>query len=144
MNLKDKISEKIDKIGEQNKIADKAKSMSNNLVEWASNNRKKMFVITISFLLFSVIMSVIYTTISIKRSKAARENYSIMYDSIRQERKQNPNKTYQFQQELLDYKTLKEYESEIENLLEKDSLTSEDSLRVYELYNILIEQGLYE
>lgn len=144
MKLKDKISEKIDKIGEQNKIADKAKSMSNNLVEWASNNRKKMFVITISFLSFSVIMSVIYTTISIKRSKVARENYSIMYDSIRQERKQNPNKTYQFQQELLDYKTLKEYESEIENLLEKDSLTSEDSLRVYELYNILIEQGLYE
>ena len=65
MSIKDKIQQRIDKIGEKNKIADKAKLMSNRLVDWASNNRKKLFVITISFLFCSVVVSVIFTATSI-------------------------------------------------------------------------------
>lgn len=143
MSIKDKISKKIDQIGEKNKVAEKVNSMSNNLVNWASNNRKKMFVITISFLFFSVIMSIIYTTVNITRSKSAREHYSTMYDSIRRERREG-NSSNQIKSNILDYKVLKEYEKEIEVLMEKENLTTEDSLRVYELYNILIEQGIYE
>lgn len=141
MRIKDKIQERIDKIGESHKIADKAKSMSNWLVEWASNNRKKLFVITISFLFCSVVVSVIFTVTSISKSKAARETISIVHDSLRHERNQ---KTTEIRSKVLDYQTLREYEKEIETLMNKETLTAQDSLRVYELYNILIEQGTYE
>ena len=141
MRIKDKIQERIDKIGESHKIADKAKSMSNWLVDWASNNRKKLFVITISFLFCSVVVSVIFTVTSISKSKAARETLSIVHDSLRHERNQ---KTTEIRSKVLDYQTLREYEKEIETLMNKETLTAQDSLRVYELYNILIEQGTYE
>lgn len=141
MRIKDKIQERIDKIGESHKIADKAKSMSNWLVDWASNNRKKLFVITISFLFCSVVVSVIFTVTSISKSKAARENLSIVHDSLRHEKSQ---KSTEIRLKVLDYQTLREYEKEIESLMNKETLTAQDSLRVYELYNILIEQGAYE
>ena len=141
MSLKDRINQKIDRIGEENKITEKAKSMSNRLVNWASNNRKKMFVITISFLFCSVLVSVIFTAASIHKSKAARENFSIVHDSIRKEKNQRQENV---RSTILDYKSLREYEKEIENLMNKDTLTAQDSLRVYELYNILIEQVTYE
>ncbi len=141
MRIKDKIQERIDKISESHKIADKAKSMSNWLVDWASNNRKKLFVITISFLFCSVVVSVIFTVTSISKSKAARETISIVHDSLRHERNQ---KTTEIRSKVLDYQTLREYEKEIETLMNKETLTAQDSLRVYELYNILIEQGTYE
>lgn len=141
MRIKDKIQERIDKIGESHKIADKAKSMSNWLVDWASNNRKKLFVITISFLFCSVVVSVIFTVTSISKFKAARETISIVHDSLRHERNQ---KTTEIRSKVLDYQTLREYEKEIETLMNKETLTAQDSLRVYELYNILIEQGTYE
>lgn len=141
MRIKDKIQERIDKIGESHKITDKAKSMSNWLVDWASNNRKKLFVITISFLFCSVVVSVIFTVTSISKSKAARETISIVHDSLRHERNQ---KTTEIRSKVLDYQTLREYEKEIETLMNKETLTAQDSLRVYELYNILIEQGTYE
>lgn len=141
MRIKDKIQERIDKIGESHKIADKAKSMSNWLVDWASNNRKKLFMITISFLFCSVVVSVIFTVTSISKSKAARETISIVHDSLRHERNQ---KTTEIRSKVLDYQTLREYEKEIETLMNKETLTAQDSLRVYELYNILIEQGTYE
>ena len=141
MRIEGKIQERIDKIGESHKIADKAKSMSNWLVDWASNNRKKLFVITISFLFCSVVVSVIFTVTSISKSKAARETISIVHDSLRHERNQ---KTTEIRSKVLDYQTLREYEKEIETLMNKETLTAQDSLRVYELYNILIEQGTYE
>ncbi len=141
MRIKDKIQERIDKIGESHKIADKAKSMSNWLVDWASNNRKKLFVITISFLFCSVVVSVIFTVTSISKSKAARENLYIVHDSLRHERSQ---KSTEIRSKVLDYQTLRKYEKEIETLMGKEILTAQDSLRVYELYNILIEQGTYE
>ena len=141
MSIKDKINEKIDQIGEKNKIADKAKSLSDRLVNWASNNRKKMFVITVSFLFCSVFVCVIFTATSIHKSKAARENFSIVHDSLRN---QKNNRGETLRNKFNDYQTLKDYEKEIESLLNKETLTAEDSLRVYELYNILIEQGIYE
>ncbi len=141
MSIKDKIQNRIDRIGEGNDVTDKVKSMSNRLVDWASNNRKKLFVLTISFLFCSVVVSCIFTAVSVKRSKAARQNFSIVHDSLRQERKQ---KSSEIRSNILDYQTLREYEKEIERLMEKETLTAQDSLRVYELYNILIEQGTYE
>ena len=141
MSIKDKINEKIDQIGEKNKIADKVKSLSDRLVNWASNNRKKMFVITVSFLFCSVFVCVIFTATSIHKSKAARENFSIVHDSLRN---QKNNRGETLRNKFNDYQTLKDYEKEIESLLNKETLTAEDSLRVYELYNILIEQGIYE
>ena len=141
MSIKDKINEKIEQIGEKNKIADKAKSLSDRLVNWASNNRKKMFVITVSFLFCSVFVCVIFTATSIHKSKAARENFSIVHDSLRN---QTNNRGETLRNKFNDYQTLKDYEKEIESLLNKETLTAEDSLRVYELYNILIEQGIYE
>ena len=141
MSIKDKIQQRIDKIGEKNKIADKAKLMSNRLVDWASNNRKKLFVITISFLFCSVVVSVIFTATSISKSRAVRENLSIVHDSLRHEKSQ---KSTEIRSKVLDYQTLREYEKEIESLMNKETLTAQDSLRVYELYNILIEQGTYE
>ena len=142
MSIKDKINEKIDKIGEENKIAEKAQSLSNRLVNWASNNRKKLFVLTITFLAFSVFVSIIFTASSIRKSRAARENFSIVHDSIRHER--NIQKTNKIKSDILDYQTLRAYEKEIENLMNKETLTPQDSLRIYELYNILIEQQTYE
>lgn len=141
MSIKDKIQGKIDRLGEGNDVADKVKSISNRLVEWASNNRKKLFVMTISFLFCSVVVSCIFTAASIKRSREARQNFSIVHDSLRQERKQ---KTSEIRSNILDYQTLREYEKEIEALMNKESLTAQDSLRIYELYNILIESGTYE
>lgn len=141
MSIKDKINEKIEQIGEKNKIADKAKSLSDRLVNWASNNRKKMFVITVSFLFCSVFVCVIFTATSIHKSKAARENFSIVHDSLRN---QKNNRGETLRNKFNDYQTLRDYEKEIESLLNKETLTAEDSLRVYELYNILIEQGIYE
>lgn len=141
MSIKDKIQGRIDRLGEGNDVADKVKSISNRLVEWASNNRKKLFVMTISFLFCSVVVSCIFTAASIKRSREARQNFSIVHDSLRQERKQ---KTSEIRSNILDYQTLREYEKEIEALMNKESLTAQDSLRIYELYNILIENGTYE
>lgn len=141
MSIKDKIQGRIDRLGERNDVADKVKSISNRLVEWASNNRKKLFVMTISFLFCSVVVSCIFTAASIKRSREARQNFSIVHDSLRQERKQ---KTSEIRSNILDYQTLREYEKEIEALMNKESLTAQDSLRIYELYNILIENGTYE
>lgn len=141
MSIKDKIQGRIDRLGEGNDVADKFKSMSDRLVKWASNNRKKLFVMTISFLFCSVVVSCIFTAASIKRSREARQNFSIVHDSLRQERKQ---KTSEIRSNILDYQTLREYEKEIEALMNKESLTAQDSLRIYELYNILIEQGTYE
>ena len=63
MSFKDKIQQKIDKIGEEHKLADKAESMSNRLLEWAANNRKKLFIITISFLFCSVMVSIIFKSL---------------------------------------------------------------------------------
>lgn len=141
MSIKDKIQGRIDRLGEGNDVADKVKSISNRLVVWASNNRKKLFVMTISFLFCSVVVSCIFTAASIKRSREARQNFSIVHDSLRQERKQ---KTSEIRSNILDYQTLREYEKEIEALMNKESLTAQDSLRIYELYNILIENGTYE
>lgn len=141
MRFKDKIQQKIDKIGEEHKLADKAESMSNRLLEWAANNRKKLFIITISFLFCSVMVSIIFTATSISKSKAARENFSIVHDSLRREKNQRSS---ELRSNILDYQTLREYEKEINTLMEKETLTAEDSLRVYQLYNILIEQGTYE
>lgn len=141
MSFKDKIEEQIDRIGENHKIADKAKSMSNRLVNWASNNRKKMFFITISFLFLSVVVSIIFTVSSFSKSKAARQEFSVMHDSLRVERQV---KSTQVKSNILDYQTLREYEKEINILMAKETLTAQDSLRIYELYNILIEQGIYE
>ena len=141
MSIKDKIQGRIDRLGERNDVADKVKSISNRLVEWASNNRKKLFVMTISFLFCSVVVSCIFTAASMKRSREARQNFSIVHDSLRQERKQ---KTSEIRSNILDYQTLREYEKEIEALMNKESLTAQDSLRIYELYNILIENGTYE
>ena len=98
-------------------------------------------MITISFLFCSVVVSVIFTVTSISKSKAARETISIVHDSLRHERNQ---KTTEIRSKVLDYQTLREYEKEIETLMNKETLTAQDSLRVYELYNILIEQGTYE
>lgn len=100
-----------------------------------------MFVITISFLFCSVAVSVIFTATSIHKSKVARENFSVVHDSIRRERAQ---RSTEIRSTILDYQTLREYEKEIETLMNKETLTAQDSLRIYELYNLLIEQGIYE
>lgn len=136
MSTKDKIQERIDKIGESHKIADKAKSMSNWLVNWASNNRKKMFVITVFFLVFVFMTTIVFTISSVHKSKVAKEEMLIMRDSLKTQRKNQMGNSIPDQ--LLDYQTLKNYEAEINELIEKDSLTSEDSLRIMELYDILI------
>lgn len=140
MSFKDKISNRIDNLG-NNKTIDKLKQLPTRLVKWADSNRKKMFAITITFLVFCLIMTGIFTISSVHRAKVAKEEVLIMRDSLRTKKQTQGSN---IQKQILDYKTLQEYEAEITRLCQKDTLTEQDSLRIIELYDILIFNELMQ
>lgn len=139
MSLKDKISKGIDSLGE-NKRIESLKQLPNRMVKWADGHRKKMFVITITFLAFCLVMSMVFTVSSVHKAKVAKEEVVMMHDSLRA-RKKTQTSTI-IQQQILDYKTLQQYEAEVQRLIEKDTLTEQDSLRIVELYDIIIYNEL--
>ena len=140
MSLKDRISKGIDGLGE-NKTIERLKQAPNKLVEWADGNRKKMFAITIAFLAFCLVMTTMFTISSVHRAKVAKEEVIMMHDSLRTKKRAQTSK---IQQQILDYKTLQQYEAEIQRLIEKDTLTEKDSLRIVELYDIIIYNELLQ
>lgn len=140
MSIKKKINDYIDGLDKNNKTIDKIKKAPDKLVNWAENNRKKLFVITISFLVLTFLSTVIFTISRFKKSKAVKEEIMIMRDSLREQRKAKESNS--IPEQIINYQTLKKYEDEINELMKKDSLTSEDSLRIVELYDILIYNEL--
>ena len=138
MSLRDKINNGIDSLGD-NKTIDNLKQLPSKLVKWAENHRKKMFVITITFLSFCLVMTTVFTISSVHKAKIAKDEMLMMRDSLRTK---NRTQTPSIQQQILDYKTLQQYEAEIQQLCEKDTLTEQDSLRIVELYDILIYNEL--
>ena len=129
MSLKDRISKGIDGLGE-NKTIERLKQAPNKLVEWADGNRKKMFAITIAFLTFCLVMTTMFTISSVHRAKVAKEEVIMMHDSLRTKKR---TQTSKIQQQILDYKTL-----------QQDTLTEKDSLRIVELYDIIIYNELLQ
>ena len=140
MSLRDKINRGIDGLGD-NKTIERLKQIPNKLVDWANGHRKKMFAITICFLSFCVVMSVVFTVSNTHKANVAKEEVLTLRDSLRIKKQ---SQTSNIQQQILDYKTLQQYEAEIQRLCEKDTLTEQDSLRVVELYDILIYNELLQ
>lgn len=134
MDLKNRLNNLVDKVSE-NKFIAKIRNLPKKLVFWAENNRKSMYAITMIFLLLAVVVSMCTTAGYIYKNKSSKENYRAIKDTLKQHRNNNfelIRKNY------LDYTTLKEYEKEIEQITSKDSLSAEDSIRIEELYKIII------
>lgn len=135
-NFRKKIEEKIDNIGENENI-NKIQQAPNKLVKWAENNRKKMFAITIAFLVFSFLVTLITCICNFQKRKNAREETRQLRENLRE---QKIERQKDIRNDILDYKKYREYEDEINELLQKDSLTKEDSIRVTQLYNLIISE----
>lgn len=134
MNLKNKLNNSVDKIS-QSKFIAKTKNLPKKLVHWAEDNRKLMYAITMIFLLVAVIVSMCTTAGYIYKNKSNKENYRAIKDTL----KSRSNNNFEtFRKNYLDYTTLKEYEKEIEQIISKDTLSREDSIRIEELYKIII------
>lgn len=109
---------------------EKVKTLCDSFVFWAENHRKKMFAITITFL-----VSVFIITIVTKPSKSFVQVYndegvdSVKTNTINQKQTAGLK-------ELFDFKKMQE---EIKELEGKKELTQADTLKILELYNKLKE-----
>ena len=135
MKIKEKLKEKIDGISDDNKLKEKADKISKNIILWAESNRKRTFVLTICFLAFCLVVTIATTVYYVQRSRHTKNEISLFRDNLRETRTQRKQ---MLQEDFYNYQKYKEYEKEVEELSKKDSLTTEDSLRIYELYNLLI------
>ncbi|WP_156127615.1 hypothetical protein [Capnocytophaga canis] len=97
-------------------------------VMWANNNRKKMFIINISFLSLLVCYS-IFRAFTAKTDFESVSNVSNRANSIYTEKNNRLEKQFDNLFKMYDLKY------ELEELTSKDSLTKKDSIRIEELYN---------
>lgn len=108
------------------------KKFGNKITEWANEHKKATFGIIITFLTACTLIILIDSTIKIVKPKKDFENPKIALDSL-SSGLQNPSRKLAKQYD--EYLFLKEYENELNGLLKKDTLTQQDSLRLIEIYD---------
>lgn len=105
-----------------------------NFVEWANNNRKKMFIINVSFLS----LLVCYSIFRASTAKTDFKDVSIMSNRTNDlygEKNSDWEKQFDNLFKMYDLKF------ELENLAKKDSLTEQDSIKIEQLYKEIFEKN---
>lgn len=103
-------------------------------VEWANNNRKKMFIINISFLS----LLVFYSIFRASTAKTDFEDISIISNkasNVYNDKNNNWEEQFDNLFKMYDLK------SELEKLASKDSLTEKDSIKIEQLYKEIFEKN---
>jgi hypothetical protein len=101
------------------------------ILNWAENNRKGMFAITVSFLAL-----VVFLTFSNKPKIHERAIETSLIDSVAKNLNVN-NITNSIEQLFL----LQKFKNELFEIQKKGALNEEDSLTIVEIYNIIKEKG---
>ncbi len=102
---------------------------------WAENNRKAMFSITISFLVGLVFLTFNYRSETGTKKESIDEMNQLFESNFLYEKEKKT--TDKVQQLLL----MQKYRNELREIFEKDTVTMQDSLRVTEIYNIIKQNG---
>lgn len=113
--------------------------LGNKIVNWANQHKKATFGIIITFLTAGTLIIMIDSTIKIARPIKDFENPKIAFDSLSSQL-QNPTKRLARQYD--EYLFLKEYEDEMNQLLQKDTLTHEDSVRLIKIYDEIMDMEI--
>ena len=122
-----------DKIVEKTKLKEKAQK----IVNWAEQDRKRMLKTIIIFLVSCTIITITRTIILSTKQNAFKAP-EIMLDTIA---KQMPKGNIdRLEQQYIEYQEAKKLQLEIQTLLEKDTLTAQDSIRLIEIYNLLVKE----
>lgn len=122
-----------DKIVEKTKLKEKAQK----IVNWAEQDRKRMLKTIIIFLVSCTIIT-ITRTIILSTKRNAFKAPEIMLDTIA---KQMPKGNIdRLEQQYIEYQEAKKLQLEIQTLLDKDTLTAQDSTRLIEIYNLLVKE----
>ena len=129
--------------GLADKVAEKThlKELGKKIVAWAEGHRQAMLKITVAFLVSCCIVCIAETGIKITRSNGLKAPAAIMdsiADGLPRENVSRLDSQYE------EYLKARQLEEEIETLLSKDTLTTADSLRLIEIYNIIMEDNEYE
>lgn len=112
------------------------KKLSDKIVTWANEHKKATFGIIMIFLTSCTLIILIDTTIRITKPKKDFENPKIAMDSLSS---QLSNPTRKLSQQVDDYFSLKQYQEEVNMLLNKDTLTHQDSVRLVTIYDEIME-----
>lgn len=113
--------------------------LGNKIVDWANQHKKATFGIIITFLTAGTLIIILQTTIKIAGPIKDFETPKIPIDSLGT-KIQNPTKKLVRQYD--EYLFLKEYENELSTLLKKDTLTSQDSVRLIEIYDEIMDKQI--
>ncbi len=105
-----------------------------SLLKWSNSNKKKVFVITISFLLSMVVYS-FYKAIDRKKKQ------DIAFEKTKKIMQYNRDRYNNLINNYSKLSTIKDYKIEIERLMSKDSLTEQDSIKIHQLYNSIFEKN---
>jgi hypothetical protein len=134
--LRNKIQEKSEKTVESFLRYTKLDKGFGRILEWAENNRKSMFAITISFLVGVVFLTFI--------NRASRSSFGKTYNDIEANyidsispfnalKSKGQSVTNNIEQLFL----LQKFKTELNEMQKKGYLTKEDSLKIIEMYNTI-------
>lgn len=113
--------------------------LGNKIVNWANEHKKATFGIIITFLTVGTLIILIDSTIKIARPKKDFENPKIAMDSLGSQF-QSPTK--KLVKQIDEYLFLKDYEDELKQLLQKETLTPEDSAKLIQIYDEIMEMEI--
>lgn len=135
----EKVGDGIEKL--LDKTSDKIglKKFGNKIVTWANEHKKATFGIIITFLSVCTLIILIDTSVKLIKPKKDFENPKIAMDSL-STGLQNPMKKLVKQYD--EHVFLKKYEDELNTLLDKDTLTQQDSTRLIEIYDEIMEMQI--
>lgn len=115
------------------------KKLGDKIVTWANEHKKATFGIIITFLSVCTLIILIDSTIKITRPKKDFENPKIAMDSLKST---ISDPTKKLGQQVDDYFNLKQYQEEVNKLLDKDTLTHQDSVRLMNIYDEIIDMQI--
>lgn len=131
-----KASKVTDNIVEKTHLKEKGQK----IVDYAEKDRKRMLSIIVIFLTLCTIVSITRAVVLSTKKNAFKEP-KMMLDTI--VRHMPRNQFDELEGRYIEYQEAKKLQGEIETLLAKDTLTSQDSARLISIYNIIVE-GEYE
>jgi hypothetical protein len=112
----------------------------NSWLNWAENNRKKMFTITVVFL-----ASILFLTVS---RRPDRKTFTKVYNEVEQATAQSDSMTgleslrskkESVSKNIKQMFLLRNFKDELSKIRAKEVLTYSDSLRIAEIYNIITQ-----
>ncbi len=123
------------------KISKKLKldKLSDKVITRANNNKTATFGIIISGMLLCTIIIFGDSIIKFKHPKQESISATSTIDSLK---RGFSDPTQRLNNQLESYYYMKSFQGEIEELLAKDTLTPQDSLRLLEIYDIMMEEEI--